>query len=71
MIAKAVRFLAEQGFLALVSPEGGGTYRSTPRYRLQVRELAANAAFRELLDLGVITVSDPSGSLHVLDGEHL
>jgi hypothetical protein len=71
MISKAVRFLAEQGFLALVSPEGGGTYRSTPRYRLQVRELAADAAFRELLDLGVITVADPSGSLHVLDGEYL
>jgi len=66
MISKALRFLAEQGFLVPVSAEGGGTYRSTPRYQVQVRELAADAALSELLDLGVISVTDPTGSLHIV-----
>ena len=66
VIAKALRFLADQGFLARVSDEYGGTYRSTPRYQVQVRELAAERAFAELLDLGVVTVTDPSGSLHAV-----
>ena len=66
VIAKALRFLADQGFLARVSDEYGGTYRTTPRYQVQVRELAAERAFAELLGLGVITVTDPSGSLHVV-----
>lgn len=66
VIAKALRFLADQGFLARVSDEYGGTYRTTPRYQVQVRELAAERAFAELLDLGVVVVTDPSGSLHAL-----
>jgi len=70
MIAKAVRFLAEQGFLTLVSAEGVALpqYAALP---LQVRELAANAAFRELLELGVVTVADPSGSLRVVNSDQL
>jgi hypothetical protein len=64
VIAKALRFLTEQGFLARVSDEYGGTYRTRPRYQVQVRELAAERAFAELLDLGVVAVTDPSGSLH-------
>lgn len=63
IIAKALRFLAEQGFLAKTSDEYGGTYRTTPRYQVQVRELAAERAFAELLELGVVSVTDPSGSL--------
>jgi hypothetical protein len=70
MVTKAMRFLADQGFLMTVSGEGGGTYRTTPRYQVQVRELAAEAAFDELLALGVVTVTDPGGSLHTL-GETL
>jgi hypothetical protein len=66
MINKGLKFLAEQGFLVPVSAEGGGTYRSTPRYQVQVRELAADAALSELLDLGVISVTDPTGSLHIV-----
>ena len=64
VIAKALRFLADQGFLARVSDEYDGTYRTTPRYQVQVRELAAERAFAELLDLAVVAVTDPSGSLH-------
>jgi hypothetical protein len=71
MVAKAVRFLAEQGFLVLVGEEGSGTYRTTPRYQVQVRELAANSAFRELLSLGVVTVADPSGTLHTVNSDTL
>lgn len=63
IIAKALRFLADQGFLVKASDEDGGTYRTTPRYQIQVRELAAERAFAELLGLGVISVTDPSGSL--------
>jgi hypothetical protein len=49
-----------------VSDSGGGTYRTTPRYQVQVRELAAERAFAELLDLGVVAVTDPSGSLRAV-----
>jgi hypothetical protein len=63
MVAKAMKFLAEQGFLQAVGGESGG-YRTTPRYQVQVRELAAVRAFDELLDLGVVAVGEPGGSLH-------
>jgi hypothetical protein len=66
VIAKALRFLADQGFLARVSDEYSGTYRTTPRYQVQVRELAAQRAFAELLDLGVVTVTAAFGSLHAI-----
>lgn len=66
MISKAMRFLSDQGFLIMSSGEGGGTFSTTPRYRVQVRELAAEGAFAELLELGVVTVTDPAGTLHVL-----
>ncbi len=66
MIAKALKFLTDQGFLIVVSSEGGGTYRTTPRYQVQVRELAAEAAFTELLDLGVVAVTDGAGTLHTV-----
>lgn len=70
MVSKAMRFLSEQGFLTAVS-DADGVYRTTPRYSVQVRELAAERAFAELLDLGVVTVSDGSGSLHAVAAEVL
>lgn len=63
MISRALRFLAEQGFLVQVNADDGGTYRTTPRYQVQVRELAADAAFTELLELDVVAVSGEHGSL--------
>jgi hypothetical protein len=63
MITKALRFLADQGFLHQVSDEGGGTFRTTPRYQVQVRELAAERAFDDLVTLGVIAAGSPTGSL--------
>ena len=63
MTARAMRFLADQGLLVQVNGEQGGTYRTTPRYQVHVRELAAVRAFDELLELGVVAVPDAGGSL--------
>ncbi|MQA62979.1 MAG: hypothetical protein GEU86_16150 [Actinophytocola sp.] len=71
MITRALRFLSEQGFLVHVSTEGGGTYRTTPRYQVQVRELAADAAFTELLELDVVAVAAAGGSLRATTTETL
>lgn len=71
MVTKALKFLAEQGFLSQVGGEGGGTYRTTPRYQVQVRELAADRAFAELLDLGVVTVTDGHGTLRAVSSDTL
>jgi len=63
MVSRALRFLADQGFLVQVNTEQGGTYRTTPRYQVQVRELAADSAFEELLALGALAVGDGAGTL--------
>ncbi|MDQ0987599.1 hypothetical protein [Streptomyces sp. V2I9] len=57
MITRALNFLTEQGFLAVAGAGQDGWYRTTPRYQLQVRELAATSAFEELLALGVVPIS--------------
>ncbi|KRV48697.1 hypothetical protein AQ490_23895 [Wenjunlia vitaminophila] len=58
IVGKAVAFLADSGFLHRTGDEAGGTYRTTARYQLQVRDLASSAAMAELLDLGVVPISD-------------
>jgi hypothetical protein len=63
IIARAVSFLADTGFLQRTGDEGGGTYRTTARYQLQVRDLAGSAALSELADLGVVPVTDGSAAL--------
>lgn len=65
MVAKALAYLADQGFLTKQSDDEGGTYRTTPRYQVQVRELAETAAYEELLALGVSTITDGTGSVYV------
>lgn len=50
---RALRWLAERGLLMQVTEEDGGTYRTTGRYQVHVRELAAHAAFQDLISLGV------------------
>ncbi|MFI9393995.1 hypothetical protein ACIG53_24315 [Streptomyces bauhiniae] len=57
MISRALKFLTDQGFLTVAGAGEDGWYRTTPRYQLQVRELAATSAFEELLALGVVPVS--------------
>ncbi|MGW2544992.1 hypothetical protein ACWC5I_29965 [Kitasatospora sp. NPDC001574] len=63
IVAKAVLFLVDSGFLQKVADDAGGTYRTTARYQLQVRDLAGSAAMAELLDLGVVPVSDGTATL--------
>lgn len=63
IVAKAVGFLTESGFLQRTGDDSGGTYRTTARYQLQVRDMAGSAAMAELLELGIVPVSDGSASL--------
>jgi hypothetical protein len=67
--SKALAFLADQGLLVRTSDERSGTYRTTPRYRVQVRE-AGSAMFDELLKLGITEVSDGTGTLAVSWTDH-
>ncbi|MFC5156828.1 hypothetical protein [Streptomyces amakusaensis] len=63
IVAKAVAFLTDSGFLQRTGDDAGGAYRTTARYQLQVRDMAGNAAMAELLDLGVVPVSDGTATL--------
>ncbi|ROP54539.1 hypothetical protein [Streptomyces sp. PanSC9] len=63
MVAKAVAFLTDSGFLQRTGDDNGGTYRTTARYQLQVRDMAGSAAMAELLELGVVPVTDGTASL--------
>ncbi|MER7755226.1 hypothetical protein [Kitasatospora sp. NPDC097643] len=64
IVGKALTFLADQGLLVRTGDDRGGTYRTTPRYRAQVREAGA-LMFGELLELGITEVTDGTGSLAV------
>ncbi|WP_223291144.1 hypothetical protein [Streptomyces avicenniae] len=57
MIGRALNFLTDQGFLEVAGAGEDGWYRATPRYQLQVRQLALTSAFDELLALGVVPMS--------------
>ncbi|MHC5702106.1 hypothetical protein OTC26_011725 [Streptomyces tirandamycinicus] len=63
IIAKAVAFLTDSGFLQRTGDDSGGAYRTTARYQLQVRDMAGSAALAELLELGVVPVTDGSATL--------
>lgn len=64
MVSRALSFLADQGLLTKTSDERGGTYRTTPRYRAQVRE-AGVVMFAELVNLGITQLSDGTGTIAV------
>jgi hypothetical protein len=63
IIGKAVAFLTDSGFLQRTGDDAGGAYRTTARYQLQVRDMAGQAAMAELLELGVVAVTDGSATL--------
>ncbi|MET9165805.1 hypothetical protein ABZW51_14705 [Streptomyces cellulosae] len=63
IVAKAVSFLTDSGFLQRTGDDNGGTYRTTARYQLQVRDMAGSAAMAELLELGVVPVTDGTPTL--------
>lgn len=67
MTTRALNFLVDQGFLTVAGSGEEGWYRTTTRYQLQVRELAATAAFDELLSLGVVPMS--LGHLRMVPGQ--
>ncbi|MEU1425356.1 hypothetical protein [Kitasatospora sp. NPDC005751] len=60
IVAKALRYLVDQGMLAERGDEDtpGKVFRTTSRYQLQVRDLAAVEAYDELLRLGVVPPGD-------------
>ncbi|MFE0106497.1 hypothetical protein [Streptomyces sp. NPDC059009] len=63
IVGKAVAFLTDSGFLQRTGDDSGGTYRTTARYQLQVRDMAGSAALAELLELGIVPVTDGSATL--------
>ncbi|MFJ6699796.1 hypothetical protein ACIQM4_27515 [Streptomyces sp. NPDC091272] len=63
IVGKAVSFLTESGFLQRTGDDAGGAYRTTARYQLQVRDMAGSAAMAELLELGVVPVTDGTATL--------
>jgi hypothetical protein len=67
IVAKALRYLADQGMLIEAEDDERPVkvFRATSRYQLQVRELAAVEAYDELLRLGVIAIPDAAGTLRV------
>ncbi len=67
IITKAAKFLVDQGFLVPRADQGEGSYRTTARYQIQVRELASTSAFQELLRLGVVQVPEAQESLRVVE----
>lgn len=67
IVSKAVLFLVDSGFLQKTSDDAGGTFRTTARYQLQVRDLAGSAAMAELTDLGVVPVTDGTATLMPAD----
>ncbi|BDH04970.1 hypothetical protein [Streptomyces seoulensis] len=63
IVAKALGFLTDSGFLQRTGDDHGGTYRTTARYQLQVRDMAGGAALSELLELGVVAETGAAASL--------
>lgn len=62
MVSRALRWLAERGLLQPVGEEADEVFRPTSRYQIHLRQLASQAAFQELLALGVVPPID-SGAL--------
>ncbi|MFI6352315.1 hypothetical protein ACIBJF_06530 [Streptomyces sp. NPDC050743] len=53
LVRRALTHLAEHGFVRKVSDEDAGTYATSVKYRLQIRDQAAGDMLRELAALGV------------------
>ncbi|MEV6598103.1 hypothetical protein AB0M36_14660 [Actinoplanes sp. NPDC051346] len=64
IVGKALTFLADQGLLVRTGNDRRGTFRTTPRYRVHVRE-AGVVMFDELLRLGITEISDGSATITV------
>lgn len=51
IVARALGWMVDQGLLEKANDDQGGTYRSRPRLRVLVRELAGSAVYEEVLRL--------------------
>ncbi|MEC4571073.1 hypothetical protein [Streptomyces virginiae] len=71
IVGKALRYLVDKGLLSESEnlELASKVYRTTGRYQLQVRELAAVEAYRELLLLGIVPPADSVGSLRVISDD--
>lgn len=58
LIKRVAEYLADNGMLRRAGNENGGTYTTTSRYQIQVRELAGQRMLGELAALGVTVGSD-------------
>jgi hypothetical protein len=65
MITRALKWLADRGMLRAVGEESEAVFQTTARYQVQVRQLASQATFQELLALGALPSSEYPGDLHV------
>lgn len=62
IVSRTLSFLGEQGLLTKIADGNGGEYRSTPRYRIQIRHAAA-VLFTDLAALGITEITDGAGTV--------
>ncbi|MFF3567942.1 hypothetical protein ACFYXQ_09210 [Nocardia jiangxiensis] len=58
IIKRVAEYLADNGMLRRAGAENGGTYQTTARYQIQVRELAGQRMLGQLAELGVTVGPD-------------
>ncbi|NUR63788.1 MAG: hypothetical protein HOV87_34780 [Catenulispora sp.] len=62
IIKRVAEYLADNGMLRRAGRENGGTYTTTARYQIQVRELAGQRMLGELAALGITVGPDSEPS---------
>ncbi|TXS66108.1 hypothetical protein EAO69_30280 [Streptomyces sp. me109] len=58
LIKRVAEYLADNGMLRRAGKENGGTYTTTARYQIQVRELAGQQMLGQLAELGITAGPD-------------
>ncbi|MGW4426164.1 hypothetical protein [Streptosporangium sp. NPDC004631] len=69
LIKRVAEYLADNGMLRRAGNENGGTYTTTARYQIQVRELAGQQMLGELAALGVTVGPDGKPAFSIPDTE--
>jgi hypothetical protein len=69
IIKRVAEYLADKGMLRRAGNENGGTYTTTARYQIQVRELAGQQMLGELAALGVTVGPDGKPAFNSLSIE--
>ncbi len=60
IVARSLGWMVDQGLLDKVNDDGGGTYRSRPRLRVLVREVAGSAVYEEVVAMSETGLADDS-----------